>query len=251
MKRTPNPAPAERIRINRFLSMCGISSRRKADRLVAEGSVTVNGHVMTDVGTKIDPQHDKIFVAGRQVALVHDYVYLVMNKPKDTITTLSDERGRPTVMSMVHSKHRVYPVGRLDRNTTGVLLFTNDGEFANRLMHPKSEIPKSYRVTCETPVSAQHIRTLRKGIRLEDGMTAPAEVVAIPGGRGKEIGIVVHEGRNRQVRRMFETLGYEVKKLDRVAYGPVTKEGLARGDTRSLSHAEVRALQQLAGYEPQ
>ncbi|MBI4536159.1 MAG: rRNA pseudouridine synthase [Ignavibacteriae bacterium] len=247
MKRSAKPQPVERIRINRYLSMCGAASRRKADQLIQEGKVEVNGKVMTDLGTKIDPRRDKVFLAGKQVARVHEYVYLVMNKPRDAITTLSDERGRTTVMSLMHSKQRVYPIGRLDRNTTGILLFTNDGDFANRLMHPTHEIPKSYRVTTDNPVSREHLDRLRRGIRLEDGMTSPAYVEVLPGGKGREVGITIHEGRNRQVRRMFEELGYDVKKLDRVAYGPVSKEGLARGATRSLTRTEIRTLKELAG----
>ncbi len=247
MKRTSKPEPTELIRINRYLSMCGIASRRKADEFVTNGSVQINGKVMTDLGRKINPQRDKVFVEGKQVAQVHDYLYLVMNKPKDAITTLSDEKGRTTVMSLVRTKQRVYPIGRLDRNTTGVLLLTNDGEFANRLMHPKFEISKSYQVTLETALTHEHTEKLRKGVKLDDGKTSPAEVYIIPGGKGKEIGIIIHEGRNRQVRRMFESLGYEVKKLDRVAYGPITKEGLARGGTRSLTRPEVRQLRKLAG----
>jgi pseudouridine synthase len=247
MRRTEPSPPPELIRLNRYLSMCGIASRRKADTLITAGKVEVNRNVITDLGTKINPGRDKVFVDGRQVTQVHDYVYLVMNKPKDAITTLSDERGRTTVMTLLRSKHRVYPIGRLDRNTTGVLLFTNDGEFANRLMHPRFEIPKSYQVTLETVVTRDDIEKLRKGVRLDDGKPAGGEVYVLPGGRGKEIGIIIHEGRNRQVRRMFESLGYDVKKLDRVAYGPVTKEGLARGASRSLSRTEVRALRKLAG----
>jgi pseudouridine synthase len=247
MKRTPKPGTSELIRINRYLSMCGVASRRKADQMLLDGKVEINHKIVRDLGTKIDPRRDKVYINGKQIVQVHDYVYLVMNKPKDAITTLSDERSRTTVMDLLHSKHRVYPVGRLDRNTTGVLLFTNDGEFANRLMHPKFEVPKSYLVTCETSVSPRHVEQLRKGMRLEDGATGPAEVYVIPGGKGKEIGIIIHEGRNRQVRRMFEKLGYEVKRLDRVAYGPVTKEGLERGATRSLTRQEVRKLKELAG----
>jgi 23S rRNA pseudouridine2605 synthase len=170
-----------------------------------------------------------------------------MNKPKDTITTLHDERGRSTVIDLVHSRDRVYPVGRLDRNTTGVLLLTNDGDFAHRLMHPRFEIPKSYEVTCDAPVSREHLRQLARGVPLEDGMTAPAAVAALPGGKGKEVGITIREGRNRQVRRMFEHLGYGVVKLDRVAYGPVTKAGLPRGATRKLTRTEVRELRRIAG----
>src|SRR5512140_3015196 len=145
----PKPAGAAQVRINRYLSMCGIASRRKAEELVLEGKVEINHHVVTDLGTKVRPGVDKVFVNGSQAVQVHDYLYLVLNKPKDTITTLSDERGRTTVMSLVKSKQRVYPIGRLDRNTTGVLLLTNDGDFANHLMHPRFEVSKSYRVTMD------------------------------------------------------------------------------------------------------
>jgi 23S rRNA pseudouridine2605 synthase len=227
--------------------MCGVASRRKADDLVLEGKVEINHKVVRDLGTRIDPRKDRVFVGGKQIVQTHDNLYLVMNKPKDTITTLSDEKGRTTVMKMLRTSQRVYPIGRLDRNTTGVLLFTNDGDFAHHLMHPKFEISKSYLVSCETMVTREHVERLRKGVKLEDGKTAPAEVYIIPGGKGKEIGVTIHEGRNRQVRRMFETLGYEVKKMDRVAYGPVTKDGLARGATRSLTRSEVRRLRELAG----
>ena len=227
--------------------MCGVASRRKADEMVAQGKVEINHKVVRDLGTKIDPQRDKVFVNGRQVVQVHDFVYLVMNKPKDTITTLSDERGRATVTSLLRTRQRVFPIGRLDRNTTGVLLFTNDGEFANLLMHPRFEVPKSYLVSCEEPVNPEHLEQLRRGVQLEDGKTTPAEVYVMPHSKGKEVGIVIHEGRNRQVRRMFELLGYQVRKLDRAAYGPVTKEGLARGETRKLTHQEVHKLKELAG----
>ncbi|MEW6509489.1 MAG: pseudouridine synthase [Bacteroidota bacterium] len=241
------PIPAA-YRINRFLSMCGISSRRKAEELVRAGKVEVNRKVVTELATKVDPSRDTVFVDGKRAVPTRGYLYLVLNKPRDAITTLSDEKGRTTVMSMVRTKQRVYPVGRLDRNTTGVLLFTNDGQFAHRLMHPRYEIPKTYRVTCSAPLSTGHLEALRRGVELEDGRTAPTDIYVIPGGRRREIGVVIHEGRNRQVRRMFESLGYEVQKLDRVAYGPVTKEGLARGATRSLTRQEVRALKTMAGY---
>ncbi len=255
MKRKPvakKPLSGEdsgKIRINRYVSMCGIASRRKADQLVTEGKVKVNGAVMRDLGAKVDPSHDKVVVDGKQAVLRHDNLYLVMNKPKDTITTLSDERGRTTVMSLVKTKQRVYPIGRLDRNTTGVLLLTSDGEFANRLMHPKFEVSKSYLVTCESTVKPADLDKIARGMALEDGKTAPAEVFVIPGKKGKEIGVIIHEGRNRQVRRMFESLGYEIKKLDRVAYGPITKDGLARGEVRGLSRTEVRSLRKLAGLK--
>ena len=244
----PLPPPEAGIRINRYLSMCGITSRRKAEELVLGGKVRVNGEVVQDLGRRVAPGRDAVEVDGKRARPSGSMLYLVLNKPKDSITTLSDERGRTTVMSMIRAHERVYPVGRLDRNTTGVLLLTNDGTFAHRLMHPKFGVPKSYRVTCDRTVRREDIVRLRGGMVLEDGTTAPAEVEILPPGRGKEVGITIHEGRNRQVRRMFEALGYGVLRLDRVAYGPVTKEGLARGGTRSLTRAEVRALKKLAGY---
>jgi 23S rRNA pseudouridine2605 synthase len=246
----PPSQPEERsgIRINRFLSLCGITSRRKAEELVLQGRVELNHKIVRELSTKIDPVRDKVFVNGARVFPVEDRVYLVLNKPKDAITTMSDDKGRTTVMSMVRTQYRVYPVGRLDRNTTGVLLFTNDGEFAHRLTHPKFEVPKTYRVSCATPVHPRDLQTMERGLELEDGETSPAEIYVIPGGKGKEIGITIHEGRNRQVRRMFEQLGYEVLKLDRAAYGPVTHSRLARGESRSLTRKEIRALKTMAGY---
>ena len=229
--------------------MCGIASRRKAEELVTKGRVRVNRSIVTDLSTRVNPAHDHVFVDGKPISQVHEHVYLVLNKPKDAITTLSDERGRRTVMGLLKSRHRVYPIGRLDRNTTGVLLLTNDGEFANRLMHPRYEIPKSYRVSLTRSVVPEHLRKLVQGVRLEDGRTAESELYVVPKTHGKEIILSIHEGRNRQVRRMFEALGYEVTKLDRVGYGPVTCEGLGRGESRNLSRREVRKLMVLAGME--
>ena len=249
MRRSELPKKESLVRINRYLSMCGIASRRKVEQLVLDGKVSVDKKVITHLATKVDPTRNKVFVNGKQVVQTQELIYLVMNKPRDTITTLSDERGRTTVMSLLKSKRRVFPIGRLDRNTTGVLLFTNDGEFANRLMHPKFGIPKSYKVTCEKSVTRDALDQLSKGVRLDDGMIGPADVYVIPGKRGKEIGITIHEGRNRQVRKMFEKLGHDVKKLDRVAYGPITTQGLGRGETRSLTRPEVRNLKMMAGMQ--
>lgn len=237
------------VRINRYLALCGITSRRKAEQLVLEGRVALNGKPVSNLATKVRPGRDRVTVDKKPVAAAEHSVYLVLNKPKDTITTLHDEKGRKTVMSLVQSQYRVFPIGRLDRNTTGVLLLTNDGEFANGLMHPARRVPKVYHVTSITPVAEHHLRELRAGVRLEDGMTAPARVEFLPGHKGKVIAIAISEGRNRQVRRMFEALGYEVEKLDRFAYGPVTKSGLARGEVRTLTRGEVRALKEMAGIK--
>jgi pseudouridine synthase len=230
--------------------MCGLTSRRKAEDLIRTGRVTVNGKRIQNLATTVRPGTDHVRVDDRELVIIDRAVYLVMNKPKDTITTVRDERGRPTVMDLVRSRTRVYPIGRLDRNTTGVLLLTNDGDFAHHLMHPRYEIPKAYQVTCDRPVKREDLQQLKSGIRLKEGTTAPARVEVIPASKGKEIGIVVHEGWNRQVRRMFEALGYDVRKIDRVAYGPVTREGLPRGSHRPLTAAEVRQLKRLAGLEP-
>ncbi len=251
MKSQPNSAPpGARVRLNKYLSMSGIASRRKADTMIANGEVTVNGVVVTSLGVTIDPAGDKVFVRGRQVAQVHDLIYILFNKPKDAITTTNDERGRTTVMDYVRVHQRIYPVGRLDRNTTGVLLLTNDGELANGLMHPKHEIRKSYKATLSEPLSREHARMLAQGIRLSDGPTGPAEVHIVPGGKGKVVGLVIHEGRNRQVHRMFEALGYEVEKLDRVAYADLTYEGVPRGRWRNLTAREVESLKSMAGLPP-
>jgi 23S rRNA pseudouridine2605 synthase len=244
----PRPAGSP-VRINRFLSICGIASRRKAEDLVTEGRVTINGITISDLATIVVPGKDRVFVDGKEVAQVDAPIYLVLNKPKDTITTMADERGRPTVMDHVHARKRVFPIGRLDRKTTGILLLTNDGAFAHHLMHPRFGVPKAYRVTCSEAVTREHLKALSEGVDLTEGRTSPAEVFSIPGGRGREIGVTIHEGWNRQVRRMFEYFGYDVRKLDRVAYGPVTTEGLPRGATRPLTPQEIRKLKALAGIE--
>ncbi|HTK82861.1 MAG TPA: pseudouridine synthase [Bacteroidota bacterium] len=235
------------IRLNKYLSTAGISSRRKADELIQEGKVNVNGTIVTSLGVKINPARDKVFVNGKQVLQLDEPVYIVLNKPKDCITTASDERGRTTIMDYVKVKQRVYPIGRLDRNTTGVLLLTNDGEFAQKMMHPKFEVKKAYKVTLEKALLRQDGEKLAKGIRLSDGKTEPAEVVTIPGGKGKVIGVIIHEGKNRQVHRMFGALGYDIEKLDRVAYADITYEGLPRGRWRYLTKGETRKLRGMAG----
>lgn len=237
------------VRLNKFLATAGIASRRKADELIEEGTIRVNGKVVTSLGTKIDPARDKVFYQEKQVVLLDEPIYLVFNKPKDCITTASDERGRATVMDYLRLKQRIYPIGRLDRNTTGVLLMTNDGDFANRLMHPKHEVKKAYKVGLDAPLTSAHAEQLANGIRLSDGKTEPAEVYSIPGGKNKLIGIVIHEGKNRQVHRMFEALGYQVEKLDRVAYADITYEGLKRGGWRHLTKSEIRTLKQVSGME--
>ena len=230
------------IRLNKYIASAGVCSRRKADELIQTDRVKVNGKVVHDLGVKITPSIDTIVVDGKQILILDEHVYILFNKPKDCITTTSDERGRTTIMDYVRSKQRIFPIGRLDRDTTGVLLLTNDGDFSNQLMHPRSKVKKAYKVTLDKALSLGDIQKLSSGIRLSDGMTEPSEVYPIPGSKNKVIGIVIHEGRNRQVHRMFESLGYDVKKLDRVAYGDITYVGVARGQWRYLTNQEIKQL---------
>jgi 23S rRNA pseudouridine2605 synthase len=244
---TPQPNTAPTTRLNKYLSMAGIASRRKADEMIQEGKVTVNGETVMSLGVKIDPSRDKVFVNGKELVILDEAVYIVFNKPKDCITTVKDERGRTTIFDYVKVKERVYPIGRLDRNTTGVLLLTNDGDFAHRLMHPKRGVKKAYKVTLDKAMAPHDAAKLAEGIRLSDGKTSPAEVMAIPGGKNKVVGIIIHEGRNRQIHRMFEALKYRVEKLDRVAYADVSYEGLPRGRFRHLTKLEVEKLKKTVG----
>ena len=237
------------VRLNKFLASTGISSRRKADELIEQGLVEVNGRVVEELGMKIDPDKDSIYVNGQQVVNLDRPVYLVLNKPKDCITTASDEKGRMTVIDLVKVRERVFPIGRLDRTTTGVLLLTNDGDFANRLMHPKYEVKKAYRVKLDKAITNGDVEQLKRGIRLSDGKTEPAEVHFFGKSGHEEVGIVIHEGRNKQIHRMFEALNYFVKRLDRVAYAEITYEGLSRGQWRHLTKGEVRRLMETAGME--
>jgi len=238
------------VRLNRYLSIAGVSSRRKADEYILAGRVSVNGRVVTDLGTKIRPETDSVYFNGKQIVALDPMVYLLLNKPKDCITTLSDEKGRRSVLNVVNYPRRVFPVGRLDRNTTGVLILTNDGDFAHLMMHPRNKVPKSYLVTIDRSVAPPDLHELASGISLADGRTSPATVELIPGSKNRVVGITIREGRNRQIHRMFQAVGYAVDKLDRVAYGPVSYEGLSRGEWRQLSPTEVRALSGVAGAAP-
>ncbi len=232
----------ETVRLNKFLAMAGVASRRASDELILSGAVQVNGVVVTELGTKVVPSRDRVFVRGQELLIEEKKVYIVLNKPKDAITTLSDEKGRTTVMQFVRVKERIYPIGRLDRNSTGVLLFTNDGAFANALMHPKLGVEKVYRVTVDKPMTQQDLVKLKRGVRLEDGEAAVDEIQFIEGGARKKILVVLHEGRNREVRRMFEAIKFDVRQLDRVSFAGITPLGLPRGEWRHLHRTEIEYL---------
>jgi len=236
------PAKSGLIRLNRFISNAGICSRREADKYIAAGVVKVNGQVVTELGTKVSPDDEVRF--DDRVITPERKVYLLLNKPKDYVTTTDDPNAVQTVMDLVKNacEERIYPVGRLDRNTTGLLLFTNDGDMAKRLSHPSHKIEKVYQVTLDKSVSASDLKKIADGIELEDGLIAADAVSYVEGMEKNVIGIEIHSGRNRIVRRIFEHLGYKVKALDRVSYAGLTKKNLPRGKWRFLSPPEVSFL---------
>ncbi len=229
--------------LNKYIAHSGVCGRREAAELVKEGKVTVNGDKIFEPGYKVSGR-DKVVVKDKQVFLQKNSVYILLNKPKDFLTTANDPQGRKTVMDIVKSAttERVYPVGRLDRNTTGVLLMTNDGELAQKLTHPSYEVKKIYEVTLDKPVSKKDMESIVAGITLEDGFIV-ADSVAYADAKDKTVvGIEIHSGRNRIVRRIFEHLGYDVKNLDRVMFANLTKKNVERGKFRFLNEKEVRLL---------
>ncbi len=243
---TPERSAAKKsgaIRLNRYIALSGVCSRREADELIATGAVTVNGQICTVLGTLVKPE-DKVVVGGEKLK-AEKKVYLLMNKPKGYITTLDDPQQRHTVMELIGDAcpERIYPVGRLDRNTTGVLLFTNDGDMAKKLTHPSHGARKIYHVGLDRPFAKADMEALLQGLTLEDGPVEVDDAEYVEDSHRKEVGVQIHSGRNRIVRRIFEHLGYKVCKLDRVLFAELTKKNLARGEWRFLTEAEVRFLQ--------
>lgn len=233
----------EAMPLNKYISHGGLCSRRDAAILVKEGKVTVNGEVVTDPGTKVS-QLDIVKVGNKKVIPSKNFIYLLLNKPKDYITTSEDPQGRKTVLDLVRSatEERVYPVGRLDRNTSGVLLLTNDGDLAQKLSHPKHEIKKVYEVKLDRALTKGDMDKIASGITLEDGFVAP-DVIAYADPKDKSIiGVEIHSGRNRIVRRIFEHMKYDVKGLDRVMFAGLTKKDVQRGRWRFLKEKEIRLL---------
>lgn len=231
------------IRLNKYLANAGICSRREADVLIESGAVSVNGKVVTQLGTRIT-REDKVQFGGETLSM-EKKVYLLLNKPKGYITTVDDPQERKTVMLLVKDacSERIYPVGRLDRNTTGVLLFTNDGEITKKLTHPSHKVRKVYHVELDKGLSKADMDRLVQGIELEDGMMAVDEIAYTGNTESrKSIGVVIHSGKNRVVRRLFEALEYEVVKLDRVAFANLTKKDLPRGHWRFLEKSEINLL---------
>lgn len=245
MERTKGMSGQGLVRINKYLSSSGVTSRRKADEMIAAGRVKVNGKVVRELGTKITPGKDKIEVDGRGVRSSVRLVYILLNKPKDAVTTSRDEKGRRSVMDVVKVRERVYPVGRLDRNTTGVLLLTNDGELANRLMHPKHLVVKVYKATLDRPIRERELARVKKGVQIDSSVTVPDDVYILPDSKGLEVGIAVHEGKHHLVKRIFESIDIRVVQLDRYSYGGLNHHKLQRGEWRNLTKKEVSDLRKL------
>ena len=243
-----NIDPNEPLRLNKFLANAGICSRREADEFIQAGVVTVNGEVVTELGTKVLRTDSVMF--HDQPVKIEKKVYVLLNKPKDYVTTSDDPQQRKTVMDLVKNAcpERIYPVGRLDRNTTGVLLLTNDGDLASKLTHPKYLKKKIYHVFLDKNVTAHDLQQIADGIQLEDGEIKADDVQYASPTDKKQVGIEIHSGKNRIVRRIFESLGYRVQKLDRVQFAGLTKKNLKRGDWRYLTEEEVDRLR-MGAYE--
>ena len=232
----------EEIRLNKFIANSGVCSRREADTLIQAGVVTVNGEVVTELGTKVNVYKDEVKFNGEKLK-GEEKVYLVMNKPKGYVTTASDPHAEKTVMELLKGcPFRVFPVGRLDKSTTGVLMFTNDGELAEKLTHPSYDKKKIYQVSLDKPLKQEDYEKALAGVELTDGKMAADELEFIDADDHRKLGIEIHSGKNRIVRRLFEALGYEVKALDRVYFAGLTKKGLKKGAWRKLSEGEVNIL---------
>ncbi|MEM9917445.1 MAG: pseudouridine synthase [Bacteroidota bacterium] len=237
------PVDTVGMALNKYVAHCGVASRRQSAELIRKGLVKVNEEVVTEPGYKLQA-NDVVTYEGKAIQLEGRKIYLLLNKPKDTITTLKDERNRRTVMDLIGPEvtERIFPVGRLDRATTGLLLLTNDGEMAQRLSHPSYKIKKIYHVVLDKPLHPTDFEKIANGLELEDGL-APVDGLSYINGKSKaEVGIEIHIGRNRIVRRIFAHLGYDVKRLDRVYYGGLTKKDIPRGRYRSLTSKELVML---------
>ena len=238
---TQKRAADTEMRLNRFIANAGICSRRDADKYISAGLVTVNGKVVSELGVKVKTTDDVRFDGRRLIP--EKKVYLVLNKPKDYVTTTDDPFAEHMVIDLVKNAcpERIYPVGRLDKSTTGVLLFTNDGELSDKLTHPSHRVKKIYQVSLDKPLTKNDMLKIAEGIELEDGLIA-ADAINYVEGNKSEIGLEIHSGRNRIVRRIFEHLGYRVKRLDRVFFAGITKKNVSRGKWRFLSEKEVQFL---------
>ena len=231
------------VRLQKFMAECGVASRRKCEELIEEGKVKVNGHPVA-LGTKINPKKDIVTVRGKKIGRQENLRYIMLNKPRGFVTTVSDEFGRKTVMELLNGvKERVYPVGRLDRDSEGLLLLTNDGALANSLMHPSYNVVKTYRVTIRSSVSDDVLQSLREGVEIDSGKTAPCEVVPLVEGKDRTVlEFKIHKDKNREIRKMCEHFGLEVIRLKRIAIAGVKLGMLKTGEFRDLNETQLKKL---------
>jgi 23S rRNA pseudouridine2605 synthase len=232
------------IRLQKLLAQSGVASRRKCEELMLDGEVEVDGEVVTRLGTKVDPRTAVIRVSGLRLPPVSDHVYLVLHKPRGVVSTMSDPEGRPTLEDLVADRpERLFHVGRLDTDTSGLILLTNDGDFAHKMAHPSYEVDKTYVAEVDGEVTKETVAALLAGVELDDGPVRPTEVRVVAATRTKSIvELVIHEGRNRIVRRLLDHLGHPVRKLSRIRFGPVRLGGLPAGELRELTNDELGAL---------
>lgn len=230
------------VRLQKYMAECGVASRRKCEELIQMGKVKVNGHA-AEIGCKINPKKDLVTVRGKKINKEEKMYYIMLNKPRGYVTTVSDELGRKTVMDLVNIDARVYPVGRLDKDSEGLLILTNDGSFANALTHPKHNYAKVYRVTVRPKVTVEILEALRNGIEIDGRKTAPCDINVITEEEGRVVlEFILREGRNRQIRKMCEAVGLEVARLKRISIGPVKLGMLKTGQTRMLTDNEIKKL---------
>ncbi len=235
----------EIVRLQKYIAMCGVASRRKAEELIEKGQVKVNGEKITELGTKVEIGADKVMVSGKEIKVITKKYYIMLNKPEGYVSTVSDQFDRPTVIELIDSeiKSRLHPVGRLDYDTSGLLLLTNDGDFTYRVTHPKFNMDKTYIATIKGGITVSGLNKLRRGVKVEDYVTSPAEVEMLDAREGYTIiKITIHEGRNRQVRKMFEAVGCKVTALERISIGKVELGNLPLGRWRYLTSHEISYL---------
>jgi len=234
------------MRLQKYIAKSGYTSRRKAEVLITEGKVKVNGVVVTEQGIQVDESKDVVEIGGKKLVVEATFVYVLLNKPTGVVSTVSDQFERPTVLSCISGiNERIYPVGRLDYNTSGLLILTNDGEFTNRVTHPRYHVPKTYRVEADGRLNINDLDRLRKGIRIEDYETQPAIVKVVKeNSRGSVVEITIHEGKNRQIRKMFDAVNHPVLKLKRIKIGEIDDKNLNIGQWRNLTEAEVNYLKE-------
>lgn len=234
------------MRLQKFMAHAGAASRRKSEELIKEGRVKVNNNIVTEMGLEVDPNKDRVYLDGKRLNLENENIYIILNKPIGVVTTSSDEKGRLNVVDLVDETKRVYPVGRLDIDTTGLVLLTNDGALANILMHPKNNIYKTYIATVEGKPNARELNLLRNGLSLRDLKTSKAKVKILKNfDKDSIVEISIHEGKNHQVKRMFSYIGHEVKKLKRISIGKIELGNLEIGNYRYLNNEEVKYLKAL------